>query len=369
MNRQENHPASQWLDQPKAVRDEDQFDLAALDAWLRGQGLDLAPGLPEVHQYPKGASNLTYRLTYGDKVLVLRRPPMGQKAASAHNMVREHRIQSLLARSIQSVPKMIAVCEDEQVIGSEFYVMEHVSGLILRSNLPSGLSLSKDRVRQLCLAAIDQLIELHSVDVQTTGLDQVGKGEGYNQRQIEGWCGRFAKAQTWNVGSGKKVMDWLQAHCPPEKKLCLIHGDYRFDNLVLNPNLSEPDEPIEIRAILDWELATIGDPMMDLGNSMAYWVEATDDFYFRNFRRQPTHVAGMLTREQVVKYYCERMGFEADQWAFYEVYGLFRLAVIAQQIYYRYHHGQTRNPQFKHFWFAVNYLLWRCGRVIKRSRI
>lgn len=367
MNHQGSHHEHEWLDQPKEVRDEDQFDLLALDQWLRRQDLELAPGLPVVHQYPKGASNLTYSLTYGNRVLVLRRPPKGQKAASAHDMVREYRIQSLLAKSLKSVPQMLAVCEDEQVIGSKFYVMEHVSGLILRSNLPRGMSLPEERVRQLCLAAIDQLIELHSVDVHATGLDQLGKGAGYNQRQIEGWCGRFTKAKTWNVASGEKVMRWLQAHCPAEKKLCMIHGDYRFDNLVLKPNLSDPGEPIEIRAILDWELATIGDPMMDLGNSMAYWVQANDDFYFRNFRRQPTHVPGMLTREEVVKYYCERMGFGSDQWAFYEVYGLFRLAVIAQQIYYRYHHGQTRNPQFKNFWFAVNYLLWRCGRVIKRS--
>ena len=364
-----SHKESQWLDQPKDVRDEDQFDLVALDQWLRDQGLELAPELPEVKQYSKGASNLTYQLTYANQVLVMRCPPKGQKAASAHDMVREYRIQSMLANAIKSVPNMLALCEDEGVIGSKFYVMEHVPGLILRANLPHGLSLPQDRVRELCLTAIDQLIELHQVDIQATGLEALGKGSGYNQRQIEGWCGRFVKAKTWNVAPGKRVMRWLQANCPPEIKLCMIHGDYRFDNLVLKPNLTTPAEPVEIRAILDWELATIGDPMMDLGNSMAYWVEANDDFYFRNFRRQPTHLAGMLTRDEVVEYYCDRMGFTSDHWPFYEVYGLFRLAVIAQQIYYRYHHGQTTNPQFKHFWVAVNYLLWRCTRVINKSRI
>jgi len=360
---------SQWLDQPKDVRDEDQFDLAALDQWLREQGLGLAPGLPQVKQYGKGASNLTYQLTYADQVLVMRCPPKGQKAASAHDMVREYRIQSMLANAIKSAPNMLALCEDEGVIGSKFYVMEHVPGLILRANLPHGLSLPQDRVQELCLTAIDQLIELHQVDIQATGLAELGKGSGYNQRQIEGWCGRFVKAKTWNVAPGKRVMRWLQANCPHEVKLCMIHGDFRFDNLVLKPNLTTSAEPVEIRAILDWELATIGDPMMDLGNSMAYWVEANDDFYFRNFRRQPTHLAGMLTRDEVVEYYCDRMGFTSDHWPFYEVYGLFRLAVIAQQIYYRYHHGQTTNPQFKHFWVAVNYLLWRCTRVINKSRI
>jgi len=357
--------ATQWLDRPRAVREEDRFDVQALDQWIRAHLDALPPGLPKVHQYPKGASNLTYLLVYGEKKLVMRRPPAGHKAKSAHNMVREYGIQQALCEGAVAAPQMLALCEDEAVIGSEFYVMEHVEGLILRANLPSGLSLSKDRVRELSDAAIDQLIHLHNVDVESTGLSGFGKGKGYNRRQIEGWSERFKKAKTWNVGNGKMVMDWLEANCPEEIGLCLIHGDYRFDNLVLAPNLDQPQEPIHIRGILDWELATIGDPLMDLGNSMAYWVQADDDFYFKNFRRQPTHLAGMLTRKEVVDYYCKARGLSIDNWAFYEVYGLFRLAVIVQQIYYRYHQGQTSNRGFRNLWIATNYLLWRCKRVIR----
>ena len=358
---------STWLDQPRAVRSEDAIDLDALDRWIRTQVDGLAPGHPEVGQYPKGASNLTYALNYPNRRLVMRRPPMGHKAKSAHDMGREFRIQKALGSSSVAVPEMLALCEDPAIIGSEFYVMDHVEGLILRSCLPQGLALSPARADALCRAAVDQLIALHSVDVESTGLDRFSKGPGYARRQIDGWSARFQKARTWNVIQGKKVMAWLDAHCPDDVGLCMIHGDYRLDNLVLKPNLDRADEPIEVKAILDWELATIGDPLMDLGNSMAYWVQSDDDFYFKRFRRQPTHVNGMWSREQVVAYYCEQRGLSAEHWAFYEVYGLFRLAVIAQQIYYRYHHKQTTNQQFKYLWTAVNYLLWRCHRIIGRE--
>ncbi|MGY6630267.1 MAG: phosphotransferase family protein [Wenzhouxiangella sp.] len=353
---------SSLLDQPRDVREEDAFDLQAVDAWLK-QAVPGLAGQPELAQFSRGASNLTYRLSYPGRDLILRRPPPGTKAKSAHNMVREHDIQKALAPVFPKVPEMLALCTDESVIGCDFYVMESVSGIILRKNLPTGLSLDRSQVEQLCRNAIDCLIELHSVDVAAAGLENLAKGQGYNRRQIEGWSERYRKARTWNVLPGRYVMDWLAERVPDEVTIRVIHGDFRFDNLVL-----DVDDPLQIRAVLDWELATLGDPLMDLGNSMAYWVQADDGRYFRGFRRQPTHLPGMMSRAEVVDYYCARTGFKPDNWAFYEVYGLFRLAVIAQQIYYRYHHKQTRNPQFRHFWFAVNYLLMRCRRIIRWAR-
>ncbi|MGY6553270.1 MAG: phosphotransferase family protein [Wenzhouxiangella sp.] len=352
-------PASALIDQPKALRPEDGFDLDAVDAWLKSriEGLD---GRPELAQFSRGASNLTYRLAYAERDLILRRPPPGTKAKSAHNMVREYEVQKALKPVYPWVPEMLALCTDEDVIGSEFYVMQRIEGIILRADLPPGLALNPDQVRRLSIAAIDRLIDLHQVDVAAAGLNQLGKGAGYNRRQIEGWSERFRRARTWNVLPGRYVMDWLAERVPEEIAIRVIHGDYRFDNLVL-----DADDPLQIIGVLDWELATLGDPLMDLGNSMAYWVQGDDDPYFRGFRRQPTHLPGMLTRAEVLEYYCDRTGWRPDNWAFYAVYGLFRLAVIAQQIYYRYHHKQTRNPQFKHFWIAVNYLLWRCRRIIR----
>jgi len=349
------------IDQPRALRDEDRFDIDAVDTWLKAR-IDDLEGRPEVAQFSKGASNLTYRLSYANRDLILRRPPPGTKARSAHNMVREHDIQKALKPVYPLVPDMLALCTDQSVMGCDFYVMERLEGIILRANLPSGLNLSSEQARMLCQRAIDGLIDLHSVDVQAAGLSELGKGEGYNRRQIGGWSERLRKAKTWNVMSGKRVMNWLADNVPDEVAIRVIHGDYRFDNLVLDPG-----DPLKIIGVLDWELATLGDPLMDLGNSMAYWVQADDDRYFRGFRRQPTHIPGMMTRAEVVDYYCEKTGLRPDNWAFYEVYGLFRLAVIAQQIYYRYHYKQTRNPAFKQFWIAVNYLLWRCRRIIGRQ--
>ncbi|TVQ27335.1 MAG: phosphotransferase family protein [Wenzhouxiangella sp.] len=350
------------LDQPRDLREEDRFEIAAVDAWLKAriEGLE---GTPEVAQFSKGASNLTYRLRYPGRDLILRRPPPGTKARSAHNMVREHDIQKALKAVYPYVPEMLALCNDDAVMGCDFYVMERLEGIILRANLPPGLSFDKEQAATLCRSAIDRLIELHSVDIDAAGLQGLGKGEGYNRRQIEGWSERYRRARTWNVLPGRYVMDWLADHIPDEVAIRVIHGDYRFDNLVL-----DADDPMRIIGVLDWELATLGDPLMDLGNSMAYWVQADDDRYFRGFRRQPTHIPGMMNRAEVVEYYCDRMGLKPDNWAFYEVYGLFRLAVIAQQIYYRYHHRQNRNPAFKQFWIAVNYLLWRCRRIIRRQR-
>jgi len=349
------------IDQPRAVRDEDLFDVDALDAWLKRQ-IEGLEGRPEVEQFPKGASNLTYRLRYPDRDLILRRPPAGTKAKSAHDVLREYRIQQALAPVFPYVPRMLAACDDADVIGSDFYVMARVEGIIPRANLPRGLELSESQTRDLCRNAIDRLVELHSVDVDSAGLSGLAKGAGYNQRQIQGWSERFRRARTWNVLRGENVMRWLAANTPDEVAIRLIHGDYRFDNLVL-----DAADPLKIVAVLDWEMATLGDPLMDLGNALAYWVESDDDRIFRAFRRQPTHLPGMFTRREVVEYYCERKGLAPDNWAFYEVYGLFRLAAIVQQIYYRYHHKQTRNPAFKNFWFVANYLVWRCGRIIRKA--
>ena len=355
------HRNEKLIDRPRALRDEDAFDAEALDAWLK-QRIDGLDGTPEIEQFPKGASNLTYQLRYPDRDLILRRPPAGTKAKSAHDVIREYRIQKALKPVFPKVPEMLAACEDHEVIGSDFYVMERLEGIIPRANMPKGLTLSEEQTRDLCRNAIDTLIELHSVDIEAAGLTKLAKGAGYNKRQIEGWSGRFRKARTWNVMRGEKIMRWLADNTPDEVAIRLIHGDYRFDNLVLDAG-----DPLKIIGVLDWEMATLGDPLMDLGNAMAYWVQADDDRIFRAFRRQPTHLPGMFTRREVVEYYCKKMGYTPEKWAFYEVYGLFRLAVIVQQIYYRYHHKQTRNPAFKRFWLVANYLLWRCGRVIRKG--
>ena len=255
---------------------------------------------------------------------------------------------------------MVALCTDESVIGCDFYVMDRIDGIIPRANLPRGLELSQAQVRALCENAIDKLAELHRVDYRVAGLESLGKGDGYVRRQVEGWSARYLKAKTWNVPSFRKVRDWLHANMPDDVANCVIHNDWRFDNLVL-----DAEDPTRIIGVLDWEMATLGDPLMDLGSALAYWVQADDDRFMRALRRQPTHLPGMLTRREVVDRYLENSGLRCDNWTFYEVFGLFRLAVIVQQIYYRYHHRQTHNPAFKRFWLLVHYFHHRCRRLMR----
>jgi aminoglycoside phosphotransferase (APT) family kinase protein len=344
------------------VRPGEELDVAALDAWLKQRLLGLA-GAPRVTQFTGGASNWTYRLEYEGDDLVLRRPPAGTKAKSAHDMLREARIQQALEPVFPYVPKILATCEDPAILGSEFYVMRRIEGVILRARLPRGVTLDPEAARRLCFNVIDTLVALHRVDTKRAGLEGLGKGAGYARRQIEGWSDRYVKARTWKAPRCSTVMGWLAAHVPEDVATCVIHNDFRLDNVVL-----DPDDLTRVVGVLDWEMATLGDPLMDLGNSLAYWVQADDDFIVRSIRRQPTHLPGMLTRQEVVAAYCQRMGLVPKNWAFYEVYGLFRLAVIIQQIAYRHHHRQTLNPAFKRFWMLVHYLDWRCRRVIRRNR-
>ena len=349
----------------RPVREEDAFDVGAVDAWLRATGV---PGLgdpgaaPEVRQFAGGASNLTYLLRYPARDLILRRPPAGTKASSAHDMAREHAIQAALKPVFPHVPEMVAFCEDHGVIGGDFYVMERVDGVIPRAQMPREIGTEPQLMGRLGERFVDLLAELHAVDPAAAGLTGLGRGPAYVRRQVEGWSERYRRAKTWNVPSFAGVMRWLDEQRPDDVAACVIHNDFRLDNLVL-----DREDPLQVRAVLDWELATIGDPLMDLGSSLAYWVQADDGLAGRLFRRQPSHLPGMPTRAQIVARYGERTGVGTDAWAFYEVFGLFRLAVIAQQIYYRYHHRQTRNPAFKRFWVAAHLLERRCRRVMRAA--
>jgi aminoglycoside phosphotransferase (APT) family kinase protein len=342
--------ASVPLDQPKAVRGEDAFDVAAVDAYLK-QHVDDLEGAPNVKQFPGGASNLTYQLTYPGRDLILRRPPAGHIPKSGHDMRREYTVQSKLAPVYPYVPKMVAFCDDHSIIGSDFYVMDRMRGIILRSDLPTGMTLTSEQARELSTSWVQRLVELHKIDPASAELQDLGRGSGYVERQIGGWTKRYMAARTYNVPSFKKVIHWLEQNMPEDVGNCVIHNDWRFDNMVL-----DPDDPQKIIGILDWEMATLGDPLMDLGSAMSYWVERGDPRLAQMFRRQPSHLPGMLTRDEIVQLYAERSGIPIDDFRFYRVYGYFRLAGIIQQIYKRYHEKETTNPRFKRFWVGVWWL-------------
>lgn len=351
-------------DQARAVRQGEALDEAAVGAYLA----ECLPGIGQpvrVRQFPSGFSNLTYLVTAGDRDLVLRRPPFGTKAATAHDMGREYRILAALAPCYPYVPKPLVYCEDTAVIGAPFYVMERIRGVILRKELPEGLRYTPDQARRLCrnLLAVHQ--ELHAVDYVAAGLGDFGRPDGYVRRQVEGWSKRYRDARTEDAPDFEAVMAWLAACQPPDTdRPALVHNDFRLDNVVL-----DPADPLRIIGVLDWELATVGDPLMDLGNSLAYWVEAGDSEEMQMLRLMPTDMPGALTRAEMAAEYAVRSGRSGEHMVFYSVFGLFRLAVIAQQIYYRYYHGQTQDKRFAMLIFAVAALERRAGQVIETGMI
>ncbi|MFM8962179.1 MAG: phosphotransferase family protein [Actinomycetota bacterium] len=334
------------------VRAEDSFDIAKVHNWLSKYISESE--LPKVEQFRSGASNLTYLLTYPDRELVLRRPPVGTKAVSAHDMKREFLIQSRLKPGYDLVPKVIALCEDHELLGSDFYVMERIKGEIFRRDVPE--SLTKEDISIMATSLVSGLAQLHSVD--SSVLAELNKGSGYVTRQVEGWSKRYRNALTDDVPDGEVVMNWLSKNKPEDVDSCIIHGDWRIDNMVFDLGQKK------LVGVLDWELATVGDPLMDLGSALAYWVDRDDDPEFASLRRQPSHLEGMPTRDEFIKKYLELSGRSCDDFTFYEVFGLFRLSVIIQQIWARYRAGQTSNPAFKGFGVGVNILINRAQGLI-----
>ena len=334
------------------VREEDSFDIAKVHDWLNQYIKESSK--PEVFQFRSGASNLTYLLKYPNRELVLRRPPVGTKAVSAHDMKREFLIQSRLKPVYDLVPKVIALCEDHSILGSDFYVMDRIQGEIFRRDVPD--TLSADDISVMASSLVSGLAQLHSVDASV--LAELNKGAGYVTRQVEGWSKRYRNALTDDVPDGEDVMNWLEKNKPDDVASCIIHGDWRIDNMVFDLGQKR------LVGVLDWELATVGDPLMDLGSALAYWVDKDDEPMFASLRRQPSHLDGMPTRKEFIAKYLELSGRRCDDFTFYEVFGLFRLSVIIQQIWARYKAGQTTNPAFKGFGMGVNILINRAQGLI-----
>ncbi len=356
------------LDEAGPVRDSEKLDTDRLTSYLESH-LGALTGTPELRQFRKGHSNLTYLLRFGDgegeRELVLRRPPFGKKIETAHDMSREFRILSALHGGYGKVPRPLLYCDDEAVIGAPFYVMERVRGVILRGPQPEvGVELTAPLLRSLSTALVDHLAELHAVDIDRTELADIGRPEGYVQRQIDGWTKRYFAAKTDEIPELEAAASWLADHRPADSGAALIHGDFKYDNLVL-----DPDDLTNIVAVLDWEMATVGDPLMDLGTALGYWVDVDDPDEVKMFPLGPTAREGSLNRRQVVERYVELTGREIGDIVFYYVYGLFKLAVIAQQIYKRFKDGFSKDHRFGMFIYAVRILGEAASRAIDRGRI
>ena len=348
---------SELEDTTRAVRTGEEIDAAKLAAHLDWKGP------VEVTQFPGGHSNLTYLVKHAGDEYVLRRPPFGTKVKTAHDMGREYRVLSHLAPVYPKAPRPVAYCEDESVIGAKFYLMERRRGVILRKDLPPGLTISPDQARRLCELLVDALVELHAIDYAAAGLGDFGKPAGYTERQVKGWTERYTGSQTDDIPVVTEVAAWLAAHLPAEAAPTLIHNDFKFDNLILTPELDR------ITGVLDWEMATIGDPRMDLGTSLSYWVEAGDPAPMHLLKFGLTSLPGMMTRREVAARYAEQSGRDLGDPVFYYAYGLFKTAVVAQQIYYRFAKGLTQDPRFAIFIHGVRALAEQAQRAIAAGTI
>jgi len=364
------------LDQPTPVRPESSFDVAALAAWLR-ERVDGLEGSPELLQFGRGFSNLTYLLRFPSRELVVRRAPPGINIKSAHDMGREFRILHALAPAWSKVPRPVAHCDDAAVIGTPFYVMERVRGVILRAQEGAarpadggGGEPAKDpfldeaTMCRVSASACDTLAEIHQLDWRAIDLGDLGKPAGYVERQVRGWADRYRKARTDDVPTVERLGTWLEENRPTESGAALVHNDFKYDNVVLAPDLSG------VTAVLDWEMATIGDPLMDLGTALGYWVDPGDRPLLQGRSVfGPTNLPGNLTRMQFVERWSRATGHDASNVVFYYAFALFKLAVISQQLYKRYVDGFTKEERYVHMLASVRSVTATALVAVDKGRI
>jgi len=346
------------------VRPGEELDLKTLGFYLEGKvdGIDRSNLV--VEQFPGGHSNLTYLLKTagGGLEYVLRRAPLGPVPPKAHDMVRECKILAAVNPHFRQAPKPALVCEDPSVIGAVFFVMERRKGLILRTGIPDSVKSQSDYASRISEAFLDCLAQLHSVDIQSQGLTALGKPEGFVERQVKGWSERWTRARTEETPEMDRVMEWLNANIPQSTHATLVHNDYKLDNVMF-----PPDSIDRVEAVLDWEMATIGDPMIDVGLTLCYWTHAASPEIsgggVPGFTTQP----GWYTREQFLDAYSRRTGRDLSGVRFHEALGVFKLAVILQQIYFRFWRGQTQDQRFANFHLRVRALTRKAVDLLNQA--
>src|SRR5918997_5034470 len=334
------------------VREGEAFDLEAVERYLRAHVEDVPEGDLSVSQFPPGASTLTSLLKVGDWEGILRRPPLGPVPPKAHDMSRESGILAKLNAVFPLAPKPYFFCEDESVIGAPFYVMERRTGVVLDDSFPEGIEPDEELCRGVSRTVADTLVELHAVDLDESGLGDLGKPEGFLRRQTEGWISRYDKAKTDEIEEVGPLTEWLASNVPESPEPTVIHNDYKLNNLVL-----DPDDLTRVRAVLDWEMATVGDPLFDLAVSLSYWVEPGDPDELKAVMPSVTATPGFMTRKEVIDRYAEASGRDLSEMHWYVVFGYFKLAGILQQIYSRWKNGQTKDERFATFGERVRTLI------------
>jgi aminoglycoside phosphotransferase (APT) family kinase protein len=348
------------IDKPANIRAGEELDVQKLEPYLREKFPAAATSQLQIQQYPRGHSNLTYAIRLGERELVLRRPPFGSKVKSAHDMGREFRVLAKLHAVYPSAPEVLAFCDDRDILGAPFYLMQPIHGVILRKNLPPEINLSPQTARRLNESLIDNLVALHRVDYAKAGLGDLGKPDGYLARQVRGWIERYHNSKTHDYSEVEKIANWLEQNMPA----ALIHNDYKFDNVVLDAS-----DITKIRGVLDWEMATLGDRLTDLGTTLAYWVNQTDPEDLRENLSDVTTQPGSMSREEVAQYYAQSTNSDLAHMAFYLAFARFKLAVIVQQIFYRYREGLTQDSRFATLPARVTALLRAALHTAQTKRI
>lgn len=327
------------------VRAGEELDKALLEQFLRREIENLPTGQLEVQQFGTGHSNLTYALQIGDWQAVLRRPPLGPVAPKAHDMEREYNILSALHPVFKTAPRPFVFSNDLSIVGSPFFVMERRHGHVLDSDFPENIRPTRELGQRISEKMVDLLVELHSLDYKQTALAGMAKPEGFMQRQVDGWIGRYERAQTDDIEGVGRLTEWMLTNMPVSQEPTIIHYDFKLNNALFSEDFSE------ITGLFDWEMTTVGDPLADLGAAMSYWTQEGDpDLLKKGLGKAPVTVLdGFYSREEFLKSYGEKSGRDVSDMNFYLTFAYFKLAVIIQQIYYRYKKGQTQDPRFAHF--------------------
>jgi aminoglycoside phosphotransferase (APT) family kinase protein len=333
------------------IRKGEELDWSSLETYLREHLPSKLDGAIdpdakiEVTQFPGGHSNLTYCVRLGGREFVMRRPPFGPVAPTAHDMPREYRLLSAIHPHFRLAPNPYLLCEDAAVIGAPFYLMERRRGVVVRQAIPPEVGEDLGLRRRISESLVDTLAGLHAVDVQSTGLITLGKPAGFVRRQVEGWTGRWERSKTTELTEMNETAGWLMRHLPPDpQRPTLVHNDYKLDNVMLDSG-----DPTKVVAILDWEMCAVGDPLVDVGLLLCYWPQADDPEIFAGSLRGVTMLPGWMKRAEIVERYAARSGRDLSNIAYYHTFAIFKLAVVIQQIYYRYHVGQTQDARFAEF--------------------
>ncbi|MFE4349418.1 phosphotransferase family protein [Peribacillus butanolivorans] len=351
------------VDDTIPVRSGEELNLSTLEDFLRKNVLDLPNEPLELQQFSTGYSNLTYQLKMGEWEAVLRRPPLGPVAPKAHDMKREHHILSSINPYFQAAPEPILFSDDDSIVGSPFFLMERKHGVVIDSKFPEGVEPTSDRCRQLSYVMVNQLADLHSIPYEKTGLAQISKPEGFIERQVHGWISRYERAKTDEIKEVGPLIDYLQKNIPQYSQTSIIHYDYKINNAMFNQNLSE------MVGLFDWEMSTVGDPLADLGVALSYWTESSDPelIKFGLGQASVTTLDGFLTRQEFIEAYAVRSGRNVSNIDFYLTFGYFKLAVILQQIYYRYKKGQTNDLRFSKLGTTVKSLITHAAHVAAKE--